>query len=99
MREVTDGLAGRRADAAPARRRGGRDPPVAPRTRPRPDADRRRGTGSPGPTAGGGRRPRQRLSWKAVATVVLLGVLAAAVTLVLLQSAGVISWGFLGPTA
>ena len=32
-------------------------------------------------------------------TVVLLGVLAAAVTLVLLQSAGVIDWGFLGPTA
>ena len=32
-------------------------------------------------------------------TVVLLGVLAAAVTLVLLQSAGVINWGFLGPTA
>ncbi len=32
-------------------------------------------------------------------TVVLLGVLAAAVMLVLLQSAGVISWGFLGPMA
>ena len=32
-------------------------------------------------------------------TVVLLGVLATAVTLVLLQSAGVISWGFLGPIA
>jgi len=45
------------------------------------------------------RRRRQRLSWKAVTTVVLLGVLAAAVTLVLLQSAGVIDWGFLGPTA
>jgi hypothetical protein len=38
-------------------------------------------------------------SWKVVATVVLLGLLATAVTLVLLQSAGVISWGFLGPTA
>ncbi len=38
-------------------------------------------------------------SWKAVATVLLLGLLVAAVTLVLLQSAGVISWGFLGPTA
>jgi hypothetical protein len=38
-------------------------------------------------------------SWKVVATVVLLGLLASAVTLVLLQSAGVISWGFLGPTA
>ena len=32
-------------------------------------------------------------------TVVLLGVLAAAVVLVLLQSAGVISWSFLGPMA
>jgi hypothetical protein len=42
-----------------------------------------------------GRRP----SWKAVTTVVLLGVPAAAVTLVLLQSAGVIDWAFLGPTA
>jgi hypothetical protein len=36
---------------------------------------------------------------KVVVTVVLLGVLAAAVTLVLLQSAGVIHVGFLGPTA
>ncbi len=32
-------------------------------------------------------------------TVLLLGVLATAVTLVLLQSAGVINWSFLGPTA
>jgi hypothetical protein len=31
--------------------------------------------------------------------VVLLGVLAAAITLVLLQSAGVINWSFLGPVA
>jgi hypothetical protein len=31
--------------------------------------------------------------------IVLLGVLATAVALVLLQSAGIISWGFLGPTA
>ncbi len=44
------------------------------------------------------RRPR-RATWKAVVTVVLLGVLAAAVTVVLLQSAGIISWGLLGPTA
>ena len=45
-----------------------------------------------------GRRPR-RVAWKPVVTVVLLGVLAMAVTLVLLQSAGIISWGFLGPTS
>ena len=53
---------------------------------------------SPGPPAGGsvaGSARRGRL----VTTVVLLGVLAAAVALVLLQSAGVIDWGFLGPTA
>ena len=37
--------------------------------------------------------------WKAVVAIALLGVLATAVTLVLLQSAGVISWGFLGPIA
>ena len=48
------------------------------------------------------RRRRARVAgvpWKAVVTVALLVVLAAAVTLVLLQSAGVIAWGFLGPTA
>jgi hypothetical protein len=44
-------------------------------------------------------RSRPAPSWKTVATFVLLGLLATAVTLVLLQSAGVISWGFLGPTA
>ena len=42
--------------------------------------------------------PRRRV-WKALVTVVLLGVLAAAVVLVLLQSAGEISWSFLGPVA
>jgi hypothetical protein len=39
------------------------------------------------------------LPWKTVVAIALLGVLAAAVTIVLLQSAGIISWGFLGPTA
>jgi hypothetical protein len=34
-----------------------------------------------------------------VVAVVLLSALAAGVTLVLLQSAGVINWGFLGPVA
>ena len=42
---------------------------------------------------------RARIPWKVVVTVVLLGLLATAVVLVLLQSAGIISWGFLGPTA
>jgi hypothetical protein len=36
--------------------------------------------------------------WKVIVTVMLLAVLAAAVTLVLLQSAGVIHLSFLGPT-
>lgn len=44
-------------------------------------------------------RTRGRPGWRTVVTVALLCALAAAVTLVLLQSAGVISWGFLGPTA
>ncbi len=44
------------------------------------------------------RRPRHR-AWRAVVTMVLLGALAAAVVVILLQSAGVISWSFLGPTA
>jgi hypothetical protein len=49
------------------------------------------------------RKRRQRgslqVSWKLVVTVVLLGALATAVALVLLQSAGVIDWSFLGPVA
>jgi hypothetical protein len=36
---------------------------------------------------------------RTVVTVALLGVLATAIILVLLQSAGVINWGFLGPTS
>ena len=43
------------------------------------------------------RRPRR--VWKSLVTLVLLGALAAAVVVVLLQSAGVISWSFLGPVA
>jgi hypothetical protein len=42
---------------------------------------------------------RQRLNGKRVVTVVLLCALAAGVTLVLLQSAGIINWAFLGPVA
>ncbi len=53
----------------------------------------------PNPVEPRATRRRQRLPWKAVTTVLLLGVLAIAVTLVLLQSAGVIDWGFLGPVA
>jgi hypothetical protein len=47
-----------------------------------------------------GRRQRPKPpSWKRVVTVVLLCALAAGVTVVLLQSAGIINWGFLGPVA
>jgi hypothetical protein len=42
------------------------------------------------------RGPRRHF-WKVLVTMVLLGALATAVTVVLLQSAGVISWSFLGP--
>jgi hypothetical protein len=46
-----------------------------------------------------GARQTRRSFGKALVTVVLLGVLATAVVVVLLQSAGVISWSFLGPVA
>jgi hypothetical protein len=42
---------------------------------------------------------RRRLTWRTVVTVALLGILATAVIVVLLQSAGVIDWSFLGPVA
>ena len=45
------------------------------------------------------RAPRRRVPWRAVATISILGVLATAVILVLLQSAGIIDWSFLGPVA
>jgi hypothetical protein len=40
---------------------------------------------------------RPLVPWKAVVAIALLGVLATAVTIVLLQSAGIINWSFLGP--
>ncbi len=43
--------------------------------------------------------PPRRSAWRVFVTIVLLGALATAVTLVLLQSAGVINWSFLGPVA
>jgi hypothetical protein len=44
------------------------------------------------------RRPPRNV-WRVLVTVALLGALATAVTVVLLQSAGVINWSFLGPVA
>jgi hypothetical protein len=88
MRQATEGMAGPAA--------GGDEPPPAaatpaaatPATAPAPPLVRRRQAVT-----------RPRGLWRRVVTVVLLGLVAAAVTLVLLQSAGIISWGFLGPTA
>jgi hypothetical protein len=54
---------------------------------PQPRAERRR------------QRRRKQSQWKTVVAVVLLAALAAGVTVVLLQSAGVINWSFLGPVA
>ncbi len=54
-------------------------------------------TGEEPGARGTSRRARRHVSWKAVVAVALLGVLATAVALVLLQSAGVINWSFLGP--
>ena len=60
------------------------------------NAAARRAGAAPAPRAV---RRHARSTWKALVTVVLLGVLATAVVVVLLQSAGVISWSFLGPVA
>jgi hypothetical protein len=48
-------------------------------------------------TRAGRRRAQRRPWWRPVVTMALLALVAAAVALVLLQSAGVISWSFLGP--
>ena len=92
MREVTDGTAGPDMTAAPSVRPDtAADPGVQPDEAPVPAQARAARRQSD-------RWPRRRV-WKALVTVVLLGVLAAAVVLVLLQSAGEISWSFLGPVA
>jgi hypothetical protein len=53
----------------------------------------------PGRVPRAAHRRRRFIPWKPVVTVTLLALLATAVTLVLLQSAGVIHLSFLGPTA
>ena len=75
-------------------------PPPAPQTQTQPTS-RSRAREPAQPRASrrqAARRPR-RSAWKTLVTVVLLGVLATAVVVVLLQSAGVIYWSFLGPVA
>lgn len=66
----------------------GSAPPEAAPGAPVPRSTRRQAT-----------RPPRRSAWRVFVTIVLLCALATAVTLVLLQSAGVISWSFLGPVA
>jgi hypothetical protein len=95
MREAAPDTPGPAADAsAPVPTRAAATPgipaagAVVPRPAVVPRAARRRAA----------RRPRGR-GWRPLVVIVLLGVLATAVALVLLQSAGIISWGFLGPTA
>ncbi len=88
MREVTDGRAGPETAARGVEA-------AAPRV---PDDESPEPARSPADQGQPGRWPWRRF-WKPIVTVVLLGLLAAAVVLVLLQSAGVISWSFLGPVA
>ena len=83
MREVTASTGGAATARAPAQK--GTAAAAAPV---QPRAARRQAA----------RRPRRGL-WRALVTIVLLGALATAVTVVLLQSAGVINWTFLGPVA
>jgi hypothetical protein len=90
MRQATAG----RAAAADEEEAGRAGATVAP-------AAGSRGDGSTGSPAGRRQAVARtgRPAWKPIVTFVLLGLVATAVTLVLLQSAGIISWGFLGPTA
>jgi hypothetical protein len=113
MRDVTSDIAPSSRDAGEAAARGVPEPVGAapgprattarPQAAPRPPlaaGDGRSAPGQPLPRAERRRqRRRKQPAWKPVVTVVLLSALAAGVALVLLQSAGVINWGFLGPVA
>jgi len=101
MRDATEGTAGTdpERDAAPAPVVEEALPPseavAAPPPQPQPVSEPAQPRAAPRHAT---RRPRPNL-WKSLVTLVLLGVLATAVVVVLLQSAGVISWSFLGPVA
>jgi hypothetical protein len=96
MRQATAGTTGPAAEVETAA-----DVPVPEATVAGPDAGSPRRRSAPALSRAARRQAARwrRLTWKAIVTVLLLGVLAAAVAVVLLQSAGIISWGFLGPTA
>jgi hypothetical protein len=109
MRDVTGGT----TDTVPDPALAAHSPPAAhampaahpaPATHPEPTAYTVPAPAAPVRSRSERRRERRRIrtrtvAWKTAVTVVLLGVVATAVTLVLLQSAGIIDWGFLGPTA
>jgi hypothetical protein len=111
MRDVTSDPVGHSPDSGGATARGVPEPVEAasdpPATTARPPAaarapasgsDNRSAPAQPQPRAERRRRRhRTQPAWKPVVAVALLSALAAGVTLVLLQSAGVINWGFLGP--
>lgn len=92
MREVTAGST--EVEAEPVAAAPTPAPVGAPSTAPPPEM--------PTPSRASRRQaaqPPRRSPLKVLVTVVLLGALATAVALVLLQSAGVISWSILGPVA
>jgi hypothetical protein len=89
MRETTTGTATEPESASAAA--------SVPQPKPVPESEAVTPAAPPVPRAA--RRAPRRSVGKVLVTVVLLGLLATAVALVLLQSAGVISWGFLGPTS
>jgi hypothetical protein len=98
MRDATEATTGPedRSDLDPAAAEAFLPPAVA--EPPAPQSEAVREPLEPRSARRAARRPR-RSAWKALVTIVLLGVLATAVVVVLLQSAGVISWSFLGPVA
>ena len=100
MRDATEATAGPDdgADPVPGVAEALAPPEVAEAPDPQPESARPRGPVQPRAARRRARPPRRSI-WKAMVTVVLLGVLATAVVVVLLQSAGVISWSFLGPVA
>jgi hypothetical protein len=101
MRDATEATTGpdEGADAVPAAAEALLPPEVAEAPDPQPEQEPARQPVQPRAARRQAARPPRRSIWKASVTVVLLGVLATAVVVVLLQSAGVISWSFLGPVA
>ena len=98
MRDATEATTG--PDVAPDPVPAAAPPPAeaAEAPEPQPEPEPARGAVQPRAARRQAARPRRSI-WKAIVTIVLLGVLATAVVVVLLQSAGVISWSFLGPVA